>query len=99
MTNAYDVVMDPNQNPLAELPKAQKFQLMSYLSLMWTTIFCVGFGFWAFYGQLVVLHILVALGAVYTGFTFRNSKRQSHRDKFKRDEDGTARYDDLWGAP
>lgn len=98
MTSIYDAVMDADKNPLAKMPKAQKFQVMTYLSLMWTTIFCFGFGFWAFYGQLIVLHILVALGATYTGFTFYSATRKTHRDKFRR-EDGTARYDDVWGAP
>lgn len=98
MTNIYNAVMNPDQNPLAKLPRAQRFQLMTYLSLMWTTIFCFGFGFWAIYGQLIVLHILVALGASFTGYTFVSAQRKTHRDKFKR-EDGTARYDDMWGAP
>ncbi len=97
MANPYDIVMDPEKNPLRRLRKPQRFQIMSYLSLMWTTIFCAGFGVWAFYGHLIVLHILVAFGATVTGFTFYNARR-THRDVMKRD-DGTARYDDLWGAP
>ena len=98
MTTAYDAVMDSEQNPLSVLPKAQRFQLMTYLSLMWTTIFCFGIGHWAIYGQLIVLHILVAFGVAFTGFTFENSRRKTHRDKYRR-IDGTARYDDIWGAP
>ncbi|WP_411819942.1 hypothetical protein ABFZ85_00035 [Hyphococcus formosus] len=98
MSRIYNSVMDSEKNPLSNLPKAQRFQLMTYLSIMWTTIFCFGLGYWAIYGQLIVLHVLVALGASFTGFTFYNARRKTHRDKFKRD-DGTARYDDLWGAP
>ncbi len=98
MSNIFSAVMDPEQNPLSKLPRAQRFQLMVYLSLMWTTIFCFGIGYWALYGQLVLLHILVALGATFTGYTFIAARRETHRDKFK-SEDGAARYDDLWGAP
>ncbi|MEO1137063.1 MAG: hypothetical protein AAFW68_10735 [Pseudomonadota bacterium] len=97
MANAYDVVMDAEKNPLSRMRKAQRFQLMTYLSLMWTTIFCAGFGFWAIYGQLVVLHVLLALGVAFTATTFVNARR-THRDVIKR-EDDTARYDDIWGAP
>lgn len=97
MANAYGVVMDPDKNPLSRLRKPHRFQLMTYLSLMWTTIFCAGFGFWAIYGQLVVLHILLALGVAFTASTFVHARR-THRDVLKH-EDNTARYDNLWGAP
>lgn len=101
MKEAYNVVMDAEKNPLSRLRKPQRFQLMVYLSLMWTTIFCAGFGFWAVYGQLILFHVLFALGLTFTGFTFfsaPNARRRSHRDVIKRD-DSTPRYDDVWGAP
>jgi hypothetical protein len=42
-------------------------------------------------------HMLVALGALITGMTFRTaSQTKSYRDYPS--NDGTARYDDLWGA-
>ena len=95
---AYDAVMDAEKNPLARLRKPQRFQLMVYLSLMWTTIFCAGLGYWAIYGQLVVLHVLVAFGVAMTSFTFISAQKRTHRDALQR-SDGTARYDDVWGAP
>ena len=40
MLSLYRAVMDPSINPLRNAPPAQRFQLMLYLSIMWTTIFC-----------------------------------------------------------
>ena len=102
MLNAYREVMDSNVNPLRNLPFAQRFQLMSFLSIMWTTIFCIGYGAWAVYGELVVAHVLLVLGALVTAYTFDRARRVStcrvstYRDYPR--EDGTARYDDVWGA-
>ena len=98
MRETIAVIMDAEKNPLSKLPKPQRFQLMTYLGIMWTTIFCFGIGYWAAYGYLVVLHVLVAFGAVVTGFTFSAARRKTHRDVMKR-ADGTALYDDIWGAP
>jgi hypothetical protein len=71
MLSIYRAVMDPSINPLRILPAAQRFQTMLYLSVMWTTIFCVATGAWVWYGEIVVAHLLVAAGFVVTGLTFR----------------------------
>ena len=97
MKNLYDLVMDENKNPLRALPKVQRFQVMMMLSLMWTTIFCMAFGLWAWWGSLVIAHIPMALGVFLTGWTFHSAKKPGHRDLY-RAKDGTARYDDIWGA-
>lgn len=97
MESMYRAVMDSDVNPLNQLPPAQRFQVMVYLSLMWTTIFCAGAGAWLWYGELVVLHVLVAFGVLATGFTFRRAGRvRTYRDHPA--ADGTTRYDDVWGA-
>ncbi len=67
----YRTIMDPTVNSLKYLPPSQRFQVTIYLSMMWTLIFCVGTGAWLWFGQLVVLHVLVAVGALITGLTFR----------------------------
>jgi hypothetical protein len=93
----YRTVMDAEQNPLRHLPPAQRFQIMVVLSMMWTAIFCAGAGVWFLYGELVALHVLLALGTLFTGWAFRAARPvKSYRDYPKRD--GTARYDDVWGA-
>jgi hypothetical protein len=97
MSDPYSVVMDENQNPLKRLPKAQRFQIMLFLSVMWTTVFCVAIGSFAFWGELIVGHVALALGVFITGLTFKAATKQTHRDLY-RDGDGTARYDDVWGG-
>ena len=80
MRDQYSVVMDENENPLQALPKPQRFQAMVFLSLMWTTVFCVAIGSWAWWGELVVGHLAVALGVVITGLTFTSTKKSMQSD-------------------
>ena len=97
MVTLYRTVMDSRYNPLRNLPPMQRFQWMVYLSIMWTTIFCAGAGVWFLYGELVAFHILVALGILVTGLTFRRANRMAtYRDQPR--ADGTPRYDDVWGG-
>ncbi len=72
---SYAAIMNADRNPLKMLPVAQRFQAMVYLSVMWSTIFCTGFGAWYWYGELIVGHVLVVLGIVLTTVTFRNAPR------------------------
>jgi len=89
--------MDSRRNPLRNLAPQRRFQAMSLLALMWTTIVCAGAGLWFWYGELVAAHLLVALGILVTDATFRSARRSgTYRDHPARD--GTARYDDVWGA-
>lgn len=73
ISGTWRAVMDPSANPLRALPPGQRFQAMVYLSMMWTAIFCLGTGAWVWYGELVVFHVLVALGALVTGTTFHRA--------------------------
>ncbi len=70
----YSLVMDDDQNALRALPKPQRFQVMVFLSLMWSTVFCVAIGSWAYWGELVIGHLAVAVGVAITGLTFRAVK-------------------------
>ncbi len=97
MRELYDTVMNENINPLRDLPKAQQFQLMMFLSTMWTTMFCLAFGLWAWWGSIMIVHVPLALGVFLTGWTFKAAQMQSHRELF-RANDGTARHDDIWGG-
>jgi hypothetical protein len=97
----YRLIMDERINPLAALPAAQRFQIMVSLAMMWTAIFCTGTGAWIWYGQLVTFHVAVLLGAMATAFAFTAARRSRARVATYRDypvRDGTARYDDVWGA-
>jgi hypothetical protein len=97
MRHLYRSIMDSDRNPLRTLAPIRRFQIMVLLSLMWTCIFCAAAGLWFWYGEILAGHLLVALGVLITGLTFRTaSQSQSYRDY--PDSDGTARYDDVWGA-
>ena len=97
MTTLYRLVMDPAVNPLRDLFPAQRFQLMTYLGMMWSTIFCAAAGAWAWYGEIIVVHVLLAMGFAITGLTFHAVRHaRTYRDHPA--SDGTARYDDVWGA-
>ena len=96
--NVFRFVMDPRVSPLRHLPPAQRFQVMCVLGLMWTTIFCLGAGAWLYYGQLVIFHVLVALGAMVTGMTFHSASKKAETYRDFPAMDGSARYDDVWGA-
>ena len=63
--------MRSESNPLRNLPPAQRFQVMIFLSVMWTTIFTASSTLWVWYGELMTGHILLALGTLITGSTFR----------------------------
>lgn len=102
MNQIYRNIMNSDHNPLRALPPAQRLQAMIILSVMWTTIFCLSTTSWLWYGELVVGHVLFILGIAITAMTFRTA---SHREQKQvatyRDhprQDGTSRYDDVWGA-
>lgn len=98
MRQFYDLVMDPQRNPLRHVPPAQRFQAMLLLSVMWTTIFTAAIGIWTVYGELLAAHLLVLTGIAITAHAFRGgaARQATYRD-FPR-EDGSARYDDVWGG-
>ncbi|NNC38171.1 MAG: hypothetical protein EX271_00435 [Acidimicrobiales bacterium] len=92
-------IMDPNANPLKVLPIAQRYQIMIVLSAMWTAIFTTSISAWYLYGTLLAAHILFITGVTVTAIVFKNasdSRPMTYRDYPL--EDGTARYDDVWGG-
>ena len=94
----YRSIMDPSQNPLARLRPQRRFQLMTVLSIMWTTIFVTVAGLWFLWDELILGHMLLAAGTLVTASTFRSARARqaTYRDYPRRD--GTPRYDDVWGA-
>lgn len=95
---AFRLVMDPRVSPLRYLPSAQRFQVMCVLGTMWTTIFCLGTSAWLYYGELIIFHVLLAFGTLITGLTFRSASQSAKTYRDYPEKDGTARYDDVWGA-
>lgn len=99
MRQIYENIMDSEKNPLMHLPVAQRFQVMVVLSTLWTAIFTASIGVWFLYGVLWAGHILVLIGLLVTAAIFQRAPKPqtlTYRDYPR--EDGTARYDDVWGA-
>ncbi|MFL2771544.1 MAG: hypothetical protein ACJZ9F_11095 [Rhodospirillaceae bacterium] len=74
IASIYKSVMDPHSNPLSNLPKYVRFQIMTVLSIMWTTIFSLWTGMTYLFGPSVVAHMLLALGVIFTAEVFRYAK-------------------------
>jgi hypothetical protein len=109
ITRWYRLVMDPAVNALRALPEAQRFQVMLFLATMWTILFTAAIGAWAWYGATLAAHALLVAGVMFTAWAFRQAGQVSvgrapvarvaaatYRDVPRRD--GSARYDDVWGA-
>lgn len=75
--HSYNLLMNADENPFWRLPKAQRFQVMMWLSMMWTVIFSIGIGTFSFFGHLVGLHLLVLIGVVLTSWTFSRTEQGS----------------------
>ena len=97
MLNSSRPIMDSERKPLRHLPPAQRIQALALVSMMWTTIFCAVAGAWFWYGELVVGHILLALGTLITGLIFRSAEKEKTYRNYPA-QDGAARCDDVWGV-
>ena len=97
----YDLVMDPERNPLSALPKKVRFQYMLILSYLWSAAFTLWIGSFAILGPTVAGHAVLLIAIFFTGDIFRRARvrARSHRDEMRNPRDGTVLYDDLWGAP
>lgn len=88
ITQWYKLIMESDRNHLRNLPPAQRFQLMIFLSVMWTTVFTASTTLWVWYRELITGHILLALGTLITGSTFRLASgvtlKVSSQIRFKR---------------
>ena len=97
----YDLVMDPNRNPLQALPKMVRFQYMVILAYMWSVVFSIYLGTIAVLGPSIAAHTILLIGVFFTADIFRRARDRSlsYDELFKDPADGTAMYDDVWGAP
>ena len=69
---AWDTVMNPEQNPLLELPKVVRFQVMAILAFMWSSIFCISAGMFMWIPEFVFGHVVLLLIGIFgTGYIFR----------------------------
>ena len=98
LRRSYETVMNHRRNPLRSLPRTRRFQIMLFLSVMWTTVFSAVFSAWFYFGELMVGHVLLLLGVIVTGVTFRAAEDEAGTYREARRADGTPRYDDVWGG-
>ncbi len=70
--------MNEERNPLNALPKVLRFQIMVFLSVMWSTVFSLAIGSWLWWGELVIGHVAIVLGVLITSLTFRGARRASN---------------------
>ena len=74
--NSYSVVMNPELNPLRNLPKMVSFQFMTTLAFMWSFIFTMWIGSIAFFGPSAIAHMLILIGVFFTTEIFSNFKEK-----------------------
>ena len=79
MFSIYRSIMNSDVNPLRNLPAAQRFQIMLYLSIMWTLLFCISTGAWIWFGAILAVHIPMVLGLTVTGLTFHYANNEGKR--------------------
>ncbi len=61
MSHWYNFITYSKNYPLRNLPPAQRFQLMTFLSILWTTAFTASITLWVRYGKPLTGHVLLAL--------------------------------------
>ena len=71
----YAVVMSPNVNPLRNLPKMVKFQIMTTLAFMRSFIFTMWIGSMQFFGPSAVMHTIVLIGVFFTAEIFKKANK------------------------
>lgn len=101
LSSAYSAVMNPEINPLRQLPQIVRFQLMTSLALMWSVVFSVWSGMVMLAGPSMLVHSILLIGIYFTTDVFRRANKQNfanHRAKYVDPSDGCSRYDDIWGA-
>ena len=93
----WDSVMNAEKNPLRNLPKIVQFQVMTYLSIMWSILFSLWTGWMILIGPSILAHVLILMVLFFTFKMFKDGNIVTHRDLYK-DKDGGVRYDDIWGG-
>ena len=79
IANAYAAVMNPEVNPLRQLPKMVRFQIMTSLALMWSIVFALWTGMIMWVGPSMFVHAILLIGVFFTGDAFRRASKQKLR--------------------
>jgi hypothetical protein len=81
---AWDAVMNESRNPLRSYPIVTAHMLMQMLAWMWSAIFSVAIGSFAFFGWSVLGHSLIVAGFVITLLVFRSAEARDASDDQQR---------------
>lgn len=76
----YNLVMDPNRNPLQALPKMVRFQYMVILAYMWSAVFSIYIGTIALLGPSIAAHTILLIGVFFTADVFWRARARSLSD-------------------
>jgi len=93
--------MNTDQNPLRNLPKIVRFQIMSSLAMMWSIVFCAWMGLMHYAGTSIAVHAVLVTGIIFTADIFRranNGQPLDHRRMYRDPTDNGVLYDDIWGG-
>ena len=69
----WQLVMSSTYNPLKQIPKMQRFQLMQVLAYMWSLVFAAWAGSALIFGVSVIGHSILLLGIFFTTSAFHSA--------------------------
>ncbi|MEM7021217.1 MAG: hypothetical protein AAF637_01360, partial [Pseudomonadota bacterium] len=74
---------------------------MVVLAYMWSAVFGLYIGAISLIGPSIAVHTILLLGVFFTAEVFQRARERalSSDELYVEPGDGTARYDDVWGAP
>ena len=71
------LVMDSDSNPLMQIPKMQRFQMMQVLAWMWSLVFAAWAGSALVFGISVIGHAVLLIGVFFTAGVFHRAWRNT----------------------
>ena len=77
IANAYAAVMNPEVNPLRQLPKMVRFQIMTSLALMWSIVFALWTGMIMWVGPSMFVHAILLIGVFFTGDALERASKKT----------------------
>ena len=75
--SSYNAFMYDEYNPPRQLCPVQR-QVMASFSVMWTMLFWLMVGFWVYFGELLIFHLLFVLGFSVIGLIFSKESPESY---------------------
>ena len=92
--------MNDEEISFSNLPNTACFKLMTVLTFIWSVAFTISIGSYMLLGPTLVAHLAILIAVFFTADIFRRTRSANvhHCDAMRNPRDGTALYDDMWGA-